>query len=35
VNIVRAFEDGQAVEHWGTTEKIAPRSEWKNNNGKF
>ena len=23
------------VEHWDTTEKIAPRSEWKNNNGKF
>jgi predicted SnoaL-like aldol condensation-catalyzing enzyme len=27
--------DGQLVEHWDTTEKIAPRSEWKNNNGKF
>lgn len=23
------------VEHWDTTEKIAPRSEWKNDNGKF
>ena len=23
------------VEHWDTTEKIAPRNEWKNNNGKF
>ncbi len=23
------------VEHWDTTEKIAPKSEWKNNNGKF
>ncbi len=29
------FEVGQAVEHWDTTEKIAPRGEWKNNNGKF
>ena len=28
-------EQGQVVEHWGTTEKIAPRSEWKNDNGKF
>ena len=26
---------GKVVEHWDTTEKIAPRSEWKNNNGKF
>lgn len=26
---------GQIVEHWDTTEKIAPRSEWKNDNGKF
>jgi len=23
------------VEHWDTTEKIAPQSEWKNDNGKF
>lgn len=23
------------VEHWDTTEKVAPRSEWKNDNGKF
>ncbi len=23
------------VEHWDTTEKIAPHSEWKNDNGKF
>lgn len=23
------------VEHWDTTEKIAPRNEWKNDNGKF
>ncbi len=29
------FEGGQAVEHWDTTERIAPRNEWKNDNGKF
>jgi predicted SnoaL-like aldol condensation-catalyzing enzyme len=28
-------EDGKLVEHWDTTEKIAPKSEWKNDNGKF
>jgi len=28
-------DDGKLVEHWDTTEKIAPRSEWKNDNGKF
>jgi len=27
--------NGKVVEHWDTTEKIAPRSMWKNNNGKF
>ena len=26
---------GKLVEHWDTTEAIAPRSEWKNDNGKF
>jgi len=26
---------GKLVEHWDTTEKIAPRREWKNDNGKF
>ena len=26
---------GKVVEHWDTTEEIAPRSEWKNDNGKF
>jgi predicted SnoaL-like aldol condensation-catalyzing enzyme len=26
---------GKVVEHWDTTEKVAPRSEWKNDNGKF
>jgi predicted SnoaL-like aldol condensation-catalyzing enzyme len=25
----------KVVEHWDTTEKIAPRSDWKNDNGKF
>ena len=29
------FEADQAVEHWDTTEPVAPKSEWKNNNGKF
>lgn len=28
-------EQGELVEHWDTTEKIVPRSEWKNDNGKF
>ncbi len=27
--------NGKIVEHWDTTEKIAPRSAWLNNNGKF
>ncbi|MDX2410349.1 MAG: hypothetical protein QNK34_00185 [Woeseiaceae bacterium] len=27
--------NGKVVEHWDTNEKIAPRSEWKNDNGKF
>ncbi|NNC65135.1 MAG: hypothetical protein HKN84_10145 [Gammaproteobacteria bacterium] len=27
--------NGKVLEHWDTTEKIAPRSEWKNDNGKF
>jgi predicted SnoaL-like aldol condensation-catalyzing enzyme len=26
---------GKISEHWDTTESIPPRSEWKNNNGKF
>jgi len=29
------LKDGQIIEHWDTTEAIPPRSEWKNNNGKF
>jgi len=28
-------EDGKIVEHWDTTERIVPRTEWKNDNGKF
>jgi len=27
--------DGKLVEHWDTIESVAPRSEWKNENGKF
>jgi predicted SnoaL-like aldol condensation-catalyzing enzyme len=27
--------DGKLVEHWDTIEAVAPRSEWKNENGKF
>ena len=27
--------NGRIVEHWDTTEKIAPRNKWKNDNGKF
>lgn len=26
---------GKIVEHWGTVDPVAPRSEWKNENGKF
>ena len=29
------IDGGRIVEHWNTVEKIAPRSEWKNQNGKF
>jgi predicted SnoaL-like aldol condensation-catalyzing enzyme len=28
-------EEAKLVEHWDTTETIPPRSEWKNDNGKF
>ena len=28
-------EEGRLVEHWDTVESIAPRGEWKNDNGKF
>jgi len=27
--------EGKLVEHWDTTEAVPPRSEWKNDNGKF
>ncbi|SHE61260.1 Predicted SnoaL-like aldol condensation-catalyzing enzyme [Ruegeria intermedia] len=27
--------EGKIVEHWDTNEKVAPESEWKNDNGKF
>lgn len=27
--------NGKIIEHWDTTETIAPRNEWKNDNGKF
>ena len=27
--------NGRIAEHWDTVETIAPRSEWKNDNGKF
>jgi predicted SnoaL-like aldol condensation-catalyzing enzyme len=27
--------NGKIVEHWDTSESILPRSEWKNQNGKF
>lgn len=27
--------DGRILEHWNTVEAIPPRSEWKNENGKF
>lgn len=29
------FQAGQIVEHWDTVEAIAPRDQWKNQNGKF
>lgn len=29
------LDGGRVVEHWDTIEAIAPRSEWKNQNGKF
>ena len=33
-DLFRIFED-KIVEHWDTIDAIPPRSEWKNNNGKF
>lgn len=29
------ISQGKVVEHWDTVETIPPRSEWKNDNGKF
>ena len=29
------LQDQRIIEHWETTEKVPPQSEWKNNNGKF
>lgn len=29
------LEQDKIVEHWDTTETVPPRSEWKNDNGKF
>lgn len=29
------LEAGKIVEHWDTVEKVPPKSEWKNDNGKF
>ena len=29
------IDNGKLVEHWDTTEKIVPREEWQNENGKF
>lgn len=29
------FSEGKIVEHLDTTEAVPPRSEWKNENGKF
>lgn len=39
--VLSAFYDlfrianGKIAEHWDTTETVAPRNEWKNDNGKF
>lgn len=29
------LENGKVIEHWDTLEKVPPKSEWKNDNGKF
>jgi predicted SnoaL-like aldol condensation-catalyzing enzyme len=29
------IEESKIVEHWDTTEKVVPKSEWKKENGKF
>ena len=28
-------EDDRIVEHWDTVEKVPPRDQWQNENGKF
>ena len=28
-------QEGKIAEHWDTMEKISPRADWKNQNGKF
>lgn len=28
-------ENGKIAEHWDVIQEIPPKSEWKNNNGKF
>jgi len=33
-DLFRIFE-GKLVEHWDTIETVSPRTEWKNENGKF
>lgn len=34
-HLFRLSTDGIILEHWNTIEPIPPRSEWKNDNGKF
>jgi predicted SnoaL-like aldol condensation-catalyzing enzyme len=29
------LENSMIVEHWDVIESIAPKADWKNNNGKF
>jgi predicted SnoaL-like aldol condensation-catalyzing enzyme len=29
------LENGKVIEHWDLYELIAPKSEWRNSNGKF
>ncbi|WP_279246004.1 hypothetical protein [Candidatus Litorirhabdus singularis] len=29
------LSDYKVIEHWDTSEAIAPQSSWKNDNGKF
>ncbi|KAJ8599597.1 hypothetical protein CTAYLR_004713 [Chrysophaeum taylorii] len=34
-DLFRISAEGKIAEHWDTVEEIPPRSEWKNDNGKF